>query len=153
MSDRNAVQRAFDKFGKNAALEKKSGLWYRSDDEIISVTGLQKSNYGPTYFLNQGFWIREFGDERYPKDNACHIRGRLGSLLPPDASMELDSLLDLSTDMSDDEREDSLVMFLVHWLLPVIQRGSTVGGLRRMFEDGVFKSFGLRGEAQLLLRS
>jgi hypothetical protein len=69
MSGRNAVQQAFDRFGQDAGFEKKSGSWSRAGDEVISISNLQKSQYGPQYFFNQGFWLRELDDERYPKSN------------------------------------------------------------------------------------
>src|SRR6476659_6179213 len=46
MAERNAIQRAFDDF---AGFEKKSGSWYRISGEVISVSNLQKSQYGPVY--------------------------------------------------------------------------------------------------------
>jgi hypothetical protein len=74
---------SFDQFGKEAGLEKKSGSWYGRSDEVISISNLQKSQYGPQYYFNQAFWLRQLGDERFPKENKSHIRARLGSLLPP----------------------------------------------------------------------
>ena len=40
MSERNAVHLAFDRFGKEASFEKKSGSWYRRGAEVTAVSNL-----------------------------------------------------------------------------------------------------------------
>lgn len=147
MSERNAIQRAFDQFGKEAGLEKRSGSWYRRGDEVISISNLQKSQYGPQYYFNQGFWLRELGDEKFPKSNHAHIVTRLEDLLP-DAEQRITELLDLEYELPEDARIDELVMLLQERLLPLIERGSTVTGLRSMVDEGVFVGAGIRGPAQ-----
>lgn len=150
MSERNAVQQAFDGWGRVAGMEKKSGSWYRIGDEVISVTNLQKSQYGPSYYVNQAFWLRQLGDELYPKDNKCHIRLRLGSLLG-EGSDRLEHLLDMDYLMDDSDRIQELTGILNGRLLPVIERGSSLAGLRSLLDEGVFKAAGIRGPAQQLL--
>jgi len=152
MSNRNVVQRAFDCFGQEAGFEKHSGSWYRRTDEVILVLNLQKSQYSPSYYLNQGFWLRVLGDERFPKEEKCHIRVRLGSLLPHIAK-DLEQLLDLRYEMPEEERFESLIALLRERLLPIIDLGSTLQGLRHLYEQGIFKAAGIRGPAQDLLRS
>jgi hypothetical protein len=74
MSERNAVHRGFDRFGKDAGGEKKSGGWYWRSDEVVAVVDLQKSQYGPKYYVNVAFWLRAAGDEPFPKTWKSHIR-------------------------------------------------------------------------------
>jgi len=150
MSERNSVQLAFDRFGKEAGFEKKSGSWYGRTDEVISVSNLQKSQYGPQYYFNQAFWLRQLGDERFPKQNKCHIRARLGSLLPNESG-RIEQLLDLDHEMPDEVRTGELVGLLKECLLPLIEQGSSVAGLRAMLDSGAFKAAGIRGPAQELL--
>ena len=95
MNERNAVQQAFDSFGTESGFEKKSGSWYRRSPEVTAVSNLQKSQYGPKYYFNQGFWLRSLGGEPFPKENKCHIRARLESLVPEERS-GIDHLLDLA---------------------------------------------------------
>lgn len=147
MNRRDAVQVAFDQFGKGAGFEKKSGSWYRRTDEVISVSNLQKSQYGPQYYFNQAFWLRQFGDERAPKENKSHIRARLGALLPDEAD-RIDRLLDLDHLMPDELRIEELVGLLRERLLPIIERGGSVAGLRGLLDEGAFKAAGIRGPAQ-----
>lgn len=150
MSERNAVQRAFDRFGTEAGFEKKSGSWYRRGDEVISISNLQKSQYGPAYYFNQGFWLRSLDKDQFPKSNHAHIVARLEDLLP-DAEQRIGELLDLGHEMPDEERVDELVTLLCGRLLPVISRASSMVGLRAMVDDGTFAGAGIRGPAQQAL--
>ena len=150
MSERNAVQNAYDGWGRESGFEKKSGSWYKVGDEVISVSNLQKSQYGPSYYVNQAFWLRQLGEERYPNDNKCHIRLRLGSLVG-EGSARLDQLLNMGYQMADADRIVELRAILDGRLLPVIERGSSLVGLRALRDEGVLKAAGIRGPAQQLL--
>jgi Domain of unknown function (DUF4304) len=150
MSERNAVQLAIDRFGQEARFEKKSGSWYRRSDEVISVSNLQKSQYGPQYYFNQGFWLRQLDDERYPKSNRAHIVTRLEDLVP-EVEQRIGELLDLDHEMSDEQRIDELVTLLNAHLLPLIERGDSLAGLRSMVDDGTLAGAGIQGPAQVAL--
>lgn len=150
MSERNAVQQAFDRFGEEAGFEKKSGSWYRRSDEVISIFNLQKSQYGPQYYLNQGFWLRALDDERYPKSNQAHIVSRLEDLVP-EIEQRVGDLLDLDCEVPDEQRIEELVALLSEHLLPLIERGDSLAGLRSMVDDGTFAGAGIRGPAQQAL--
>jgi len=147
MSERNAVQQAFDRFGQGAGFEKKSGAWYRRGDEVISISNLQKSQYGPQYYFNQGFWLRQLDDERFPKSHHAHIVTRVEDLVP-EAERRIGELLDLEFEMPDEERVDELVALLSERLLPLIERGDSIAGLRSRVGDGTFAGTGIRGPAQ-----
>lgn len=150
MTERDAVQQAFDRFGRDAGLEKKSGSWYRQGDDVIAVSSLQRSQYGPSYYWNQAFWLRQLGDERYPKVNKCHLQSRLEGLLP-DAEQRVRELLDLEHALSDEDRVAELVALLERELLPVIEQGSSIDGLRRLYEAGKLARAGITGPAQPIL--
>jgi hypothetical protein len=49
---RNAVQRAFDAYGKSVFAEKRSGTWRRRVGEVEQSLNLQKSQYSLRYYLN-----------------------------------------------------------------------------------------------------
>lgn len=120
ISTRNAIQRAFDQFGRESGFEKKSGSWYRRGDEVVAVSNLQKSQYGPSYYINQGFWLSRLGAERYPKVNKCHIQARIEDLLPT-AEFRLGQLLTLDFDVPAEQRSKELVDLLERALLPLIK--------------------------------
>lgn len=147
MSERNEVQRAFDEFSRLAGLEKQSGSWYCRCPEVVTVTNLQKSNYGRRYYINQGFWIRAYGDEQFPKPQACHIQARLGSLVPDKAQI-IDDLLNLAHSLTEGDRTARILALLQAELEPLIRRGCSIEGLRVLAREGHFRGAGLTGEAQ-----
>ncbi|MEY2430377.1 MAG: hypothetical protein QOC92_102 [Acidimicrobiaceae bacterium] len=146
MSQRNAVL-AFDRFGREAGFEKKGGSWYRCSDEVVAVSNLQKSQYGPQYYWNQGFWLRELGGEDYPKVNRCHIFARLEDLLP-DVEGSLRNLLDLEYELDADARIEELSSLLRARLLPLIDRASSLAGVCALLGEGVFARAAIMGPAQ-----
>ena len=152
MSHRNVIQQAFDAFGKSAALEKRSGNWYGLTREIISVSNLQKSQYGLRYYFNQGLWIRCLDEKaQYPKPSECHIQARLGALFP-EHEKYIDSLLDLECRMDDGSRSLNFSILLTQKLLPILRACDSVDSLRAMYANGLFKRAGIRGPAQQLLK-
>jgi hypothetical protein len=147
VSKRNAVQQAFDRFGQEAGFEKRSGSWYRHGEEVISISNLQKSQYGAQYYVNQGFWLRQLADVRYPKSNEAHIATRLEDLML-DAEEEIGMLLDLERELPDQQRIDELNALLNQRLLPLIERGGSIAGLRSMVDGGTLAGAGISGPAQ-----
>src|SRR5215217_2212835 len=108
---RNAVQRGFDQFGKQAGAEKKSGGWYWRSDDVVAVVDLQKSQYGAQYYVNVAFWLRALGNEPFPKSWKSHLQVRLGSL--PDVDPEAaERLFDLEHELPDEQRADAIAALL-----------------------------------------
>jgi hypothetical protein len=150
MSTRNAVQQAFDEFGREAHFEKRSGSWYRHGEEVIAVLNLQKSQYGPQYYVNQAFWLRQLGDDRYPKEHKCHLRLRLEDVLP-EAEAETRRLLDLEQPLPEEQRIEALLRLLRERLRPVIERAGSLDGLRSLRAEGAFAGAAVTGPAQQVL--
>lgn len=151
MTEKDIVRVTVDDWCRDFGLQRKSTSWYGENGEVISVTNLQKSQHSSRYYLNQGFWLSELGSERYPRDTACHIRFRVGSLPGIDAA-ELDRLLNPDEAIPDDARAAVLTNLLGNQLVPVIRQGASVAGLRYMFAHGIFKAAGIRGPAQAILK-
>lgn len=145
------IHEALERFGRPVGMEKKSGVWYRRSDEVIAVSDLQKSQYGPQYYFSQGFWLRALGDERYPRGSTrCHISLRLETLIPQERR-RIARLLDLEYEIADEERIEELVALLNERMLPVIVCGVSLVGLRAMVDDGTLANAAIRDPAQELL--
>jgi hypothetical protein len=152
MSPRDVVQASVDGcFTALAPWEKRSGSWYRSGPDVLVVSNLQRSQYGRAYYLNQSFFIRDKLAEPFPPYVKGHIRGRVEDLIP--GGQELADLLDLTTDLRDEERRERLRALIVDELLPVLELATTSQGLRQLHTRGAFKSFGLSAEAQHLFNA
>lgn len=136
--ENNPVVDALNEFAREAGMEKHSGDWYRRTDEVTAVVDLQKSRYRPSYYVNVAFWLNQFGQTRYPKEQECHVRTRLDGLLPSDEIGPAEELLDLASEMPYDARHRKLRELLRRRLLPAIAGGMTVQGLRRQIasDDG-----------------
>jgi hypothetical protein len=150
MSERNAVQRAFDQFGRDAGLKKESGSWYRRGDEVIAVSNLQRSDYSPRYYFNQGFWLQQLGVERSPKYSDCHVWCRLEQLLPA-SDRRSEQLLDLDYVIDEDERISELTTLLRDGIVPLIEQASSVDGLRTLVATDVVPASMVKAQARPLL--
>ncbi|HEY9323601.1 MAG TPA: DUF4304 domain-containing protein [Agromyces sp.] len=150
MSTRNEIQVASDDWFNGAGFHKHKGAWYRRSDEVVTVIDLQKSQYGPQYYLNIGLWFRAIEDLQYPKPVSCHVVNRLVSELPEAVSDDLNRLLDLETEVPD--RDTELRDLLDTYLVPLLGDFRDIAGLRSPRGELFLQRSGVRGPAQALLR-
>jgi meiotically up-regulated gene 157 (Mug157) protein len=149
-AERNVIQQTFDNFGKSAAMVKQSGTWYRNTNDVIQAMNLQKSQYGPSYYVNVGWWLRSLGDVKFPKDHQWHIGIRLESLAANRAE-EIKALMDLESGISERERGRQLHELFESELRPALDRTRSVDGLRALRREGRLKAAAVRGPAILIL--
>jgi hypothetical protein len=147
MAGRNEIKQAFDAFGQHRGMTKHSGSWYRNGPDVITVLNLQKSQYGPSYYINVGFWITALGEELYPMEHRCHVRLRLEMLLP-DKATELAGLLSLEPVVPG--RTQQLNAILGDEVESFLQQASSVEGLRKLRREGRLNAFILRPAVQML---
>lgn len=151
MSTRNVLHMTFDDFAKSAGFTKKSGIWCRRQRETIAVLELQKSQYGSQYYVNVALWLLELGEASCPKEQACHLRSRLTQLLP-DPDDQLKVVLDLDDlTLAENDRRATFEALLNDQLLPLIDRCSTLDGVRALAATGHLDSFLITGSAQRVL--
>ncbi|WP_192357157.1 DUF4304 domain-containing protein [Mesorhizobium mediterraneum] len=78
--------------------------YYREWPEAVCVLNLQKSAWGPQFYLNAAIWLTRFGAERRPKEHKCHIRWRINSLMGDEQSKAFTEALNLEHPLPDDRR-------------------------------------------------
>ncbi len=144
--ERNVIQQTLDAFGTRAEMLKKSGTWYRSTDEVIQAVNLQKSQYGPSYYVNAGWSLRSLGDVKFPKDHQWHVSIRLESLAAERAD-EVVELMDLKSGIPEGERSQRLQELFASELRPVLDRTLSIAGLRALWREGRLKAAAVRGPA------
>lgn len=147
---RNVIQTTFDDFMKGAGFSKKSGSWYRTTDDVITVVQLQKSQYGLQYYVNIALWLRPLGEATAPKEQVCHVRTRLSGLVGNEEG-QLEALLDLDVPMPDGERAEKLRTFLNAHLGPALEAVASLDSLRDGAGRKVVAASLVRGPAQGLL--
>lgn len=94
---RNAIIETFEIAMQTLDLVEKGDTWYREFPETVFVVNLQRSSYGPSYYVNLGVWISRLSEAKWPKEQDCHLRARLGELIEDfdkdESLMNLDSML------------------------------------------------------------
>lgn len=70
-------------FLADKGFEKKRNFFYKRDNNIVYVIGLQKSKYSNGFYLNVGYLIKELHpNDEYPKDVDGDVRIRFSWILP-----------------------------------------------------------------------
>lgn len=110
-----------------------ASTWHKPLPDTILVVDLQKSQYGPQYYLNLGIWLKQLGRTQAPKEHQCHIRLRATSLPNEDAKL-LERALDLEDQsMSPEQREKFIVEYIQKEVLPFMEMTGTVDGVATAF--------------------
>ncbi|PAQ11749.1 DUF4304 domain-containing protein [Mesorhizobium temperatum] len=78
--------------------------YYREWPETVCLLNVQKSAWGPQFYLNAAVWLTRLGAERRPKEYNCHIRWRVNSRMEGEQSKAFTDALDLDHPMPDDHR-------------------------------------------------
>lgn len=151
MSERNEIQTIFDEFGKANFGTKRSSSWYLGSDETITVLNLQRSSYGPRYYVNIAIWLLAAGPTTAPKPHQCHIQTRLERLVPPSLEKRLNALLDLDCHIEPGVRREELLALLGKHLRPILEVSTTSEGLRSDQGMQFLRASLINGEGQRLL--
>jgi hypothetical protein len=102
---RNIIVQALAKAGSRRGFKGvRDTNFYRERPETICLLNLQKSSWGPQFYINAAVWFTRFGPDRRPKEHHCHIRWRVDSLMQDQASKLFVQALDLETPMPGDYR-------------------------------------------------
>src|SRR5262245_38923985 len=100
------LQQALAPALKQRGFKKSGATWRKWSAEAIGVLNLQGSQWGPSFYINLGVYFRALGDRDQPTECHCHIRTRLGALVPD--WRRLDALLDFEQPVLDDIRARDL---------------------------------------------
>ena len=155
MSTRNVIQTTFDEFAKARGGTKKSGTWYLTGPDTVAVVNLQKSQYGPRYYVNVALWFLGIEASASPKPSHCHVQTRLESLVEDEERLRVEELLDLEVDVGDDQRRCGLLAVFGTQLGPILDASQTLVGLtspagRRLLEKSLIDGDGQRFLAAVL---
>ncbi|HYO65616.1 MAG TPA: DUF4304 domain-containing protein [Archangium sp.] len=133
-SSSNPIRAAMVPALREAGFKVRSNTWHKLCEDTILVVNLQKSQWGPQFYINLAVWVRQLGDASAPKEYQCHIRQRATSL-PDKRAKHLERALDLedeSTGMQ--EREACINEFMRDSAIPFLESLSTMEGIRLALE-------------------
>lgn len=104
--------------------KKKGNYWVINGDAITKMVNLQKSNHGNFFYINYGYILNSI-----PLDNEMmHVYNRVTSLDVEERN-RITSLLDLDSDISNQDRTEGLKKILLDKLISKIQSVNTEGEL------------------------
>ena len=144
MPSRNAVQQAFDAYGKVRFAEKTAGWWQRVCGEVAQSLNLQKSQYSLRYYLNLKLVLLPGGED-------AAIEGRAERLLEPEDGDRLPRLLDVDGWQMTEEHREAELLELLDRLTPVLDKLNTVQAVATAERQGALSHMGIRGPARALL--
>ncbi len=123
----------FEQNVQQAGFIKKRGSWYFNGAETILVVNLQKSNYGKQYYVNLAVYVKQFGEERFPKEHKCHIRIRLDAVVTDRTERTLNAD---DSSLPEEERRNAVAQLMQTKAIPFLQRMATLDGIRQMVKQG-----------------
>lgn len=137
----------FREWGKSNGFRRKGTTLYRDQEETIAVVNLQGSQYGGRYYVNVALWLRAVEEEPFPKAHKCHLQTRLTTLRALNAS-EDEAYLNLSSDLSDEDRRRDFRAALDSLVTPALADSGTLAALQRHPE--VLRRFAINKDAYAL---
>jgi len=139
--DTKTLETLFAQALKAQGFKKKRRNWYRQAKDVLQVVNLQKSDWGPQFWLNLALVPEGMTVEGMPQPPhyKCPIRIRLGSAYP-DKRAVIDTLLDLEdVGLSDEQRTEGIEKMFHEMVLPFMDRLQTIDDLKRAIDDGTLR--------------
>lgn len=75
-----AVKQIVDEELRRLQFQRAKHGWYRHAPDVVHVVGLQKSQWGNSYYLNLGIWLQTVAATDAPKPSKCHLQCRIDVL-------------------------------------------------------------------------
>jgi Domain of unknown function (DUF4304) len=144
MIDKKTLKKSFAPL-EEAGWMKKGQSWYLDGKDAIVVVNLQKYDFGESYFINIGIWLKALGDTAYPKVNLCHVYLRAENLFPEQREL---ILFGCSLEHNDVATLDSLSHFIKTSLIPLCRECTDKSNLRTFLSEGRFERGLVRQEAR-----
>jgi hypothetical protein len=130
-------------------------VWRFSADELTWYFQLQSLPFGARFGLDLGVHLGHLGAlQGHPRPNLCEI-GTRAEVVPPVAELYPDAasnLFDLSSSLSDDERERGVAHFVAE-LCDYVRSIDTVPKLREAYARGELRGYFIRWDAREYLAS
>ncbi|WP_437923837.1 DUF4304 domain-containing protein [Sorangium sp. So ce291] len=144
MKTENPIKLAADAALMEAQFLRKSGIWYRDTEETVLVVDVQHSNFGQQYYINLGIFVKGLSQKPTrlpPKENECHVRLRLESLMPEAEEQVRQVLLDLENEsIGFFERKQRILELVASVAVPFLSQCSTRAGICEANRNGQLDS-------------
>jgi hypothetical protein len=145
----NPIRQVFQDWGRQHGFMSHASELVKRYEETVVMLQLQRSRHASRYYLNVGFGIRRLHDKPATQYKSNDISLRAENLMGNSAA-SLPALLDLRCALDFGSRQVALRACLDD-LLPALEQGSTVDGLRTLWADGEFRAAQSEPEVRALL--
>jgi hypothetical protein len=146
VSERDEIQQLVDEFARSRGYTKRSGSWFRRQDETIAVLDLQRSDHSHAYYVNVALWLLPLGDATAPKEHTCHVRTRAARLVDDEQALERE--LDMTKPVDD---RSSVILAALTTADKLLAACSTIAGCRSEPGATLVERSLVRGPAQSVL--
>jgi hypothetical protein len=133
---------------KPLGFHRRGSNWYRSLNEVVQVANLQRSKWGPQFYVNVGILIRQIEDIASPRHSQCHLIGRL-EMFVSESRREY-CVVDLDSSTAE-KRWESILQTFRNEVVPFFTTCVDESGIRRFLRQG--KTILITGEARAFLRA
>lgn len=152
MAANNPIMEALSECVPAEGFRRKASTWYSDKEQTILLVNLQRSRWGPQYYVNLAVWVKALGPAALPKEADCHIRCRLGALVPEEMETTVSALLDLENGLGDIDRKTAVAALLRQYGLPVLKECSTLDGIGRLLKGDALKGAAVQVKLLQLLK-
>lgn len=76
----DSVTSILNRLLSDLGFKRKGNYWYKNQEEVIQIVGLQKSSWGKQYYLNLGVWVKKIEQRVFPKVADCHVQCRADAI-------------------------------------------------------------------------
>lgn len=149
MAETADIREMFAQIMEPLNFERKGSNWFDRNDDRVLVVNLQRSLYGPMFFVNCGIWLNAVEQVRFPKDNHCHLRTRIEYVedaCSEDADTEARAelvalLLDAEASMPDTARKADLEPIVQSAVTRLRSWTRTLDSIREAWDRGDFDAY------------
>lgn len=133
---------------KENGFRRKGNSWYKTTEECIVLLNLQHSMWSSYYFVNLACFLRKQDESiSYPQEHRCPIRSRIPRFGANEE--DYDQITDLENDMTNSEREKSIMNLLNNYCIPTLNELSSIEGIKRIFEENCNLHIRIHGKLAL----
>ncbi len=122
------VERAVDPLLRGRGFRRSGRTWRRDHAEVIHVFHVQRSQFGPQFYLNCGIYLRAIGDTGAPPVHRCHVAIRVDGLAGGHPGIR--DALDFESNFNQEQRETVLRRTIEDVVVPWFDTRDTEASLR-----------------------
>ena len=121
--------------------KRRTSHWYKNINTILYVVNLQKSHFGDEFYINISFVPdgMAVAGLPFPKEYKCPIRLRLGSKMPEQTDAYIKTTLDMSSPISNSERELQIKDIVRSYIIPIVDKISDIEKIKSVIINDTVK--------------